>query len=73
MQIDVNDDAKGITEIRTTEQRETRTEQYKSRPCELKSRFMHFSIDELSSTTRIDLGVRKMSGLRVLKALATAR
>ena len=33
---------------------------------------MHLRIDELSSTTRIDLGVRKMGGLRVLKALATA-
>jgi hypothetical protein len=28
MQIDVNDDAKGATEIRTTEQRETRLKQY---------------------------------------------
>ena len=28
MQIDVNDDAKGVTEIRTTEQRETRIKQY---------------------------------------------
>jgi hypothetical protein len=33
---------------------------------------MHMRIDELSSTTRIDLGVRKMSDLRALKALATA-
>src|ERR1700676_4156352 len=43
------------------------------KPCSINSRFTPMRIDGSSSTTKIELGVDKMFGLRVLSNFARAR
>jgi hypothetical protein len=73
VQIDVKDNAKRLAEISIIEQRRTGMEQPSSKPFSLNSRFTPMRIDGSLSTTKIELRVNKMFGLRVLSNFSRAR